>query len=328
MKILFYSTRDFEKPFFEKLNDHHDISFIYEPLTLQTASLSKGYDAIFIFPNDDCSSNVVRQLNAKGIHYISTRSKGYDHIDYNLAKELGMIVGRVPDYSPYSVAEHTIALLMTLNRSIHKAYNRNIKWDFRLENLMGFDLHLKVVGVIGVGKIGSVVVKILTGFGCKVIAYDPVRYPFLVDAYNLEYVDSVDELYKRADILTIHAPLNDQTTHMICRESLSAMKDGVVILNTARGGIVKTIDLIESIDCCKVAFYGSDVYENEREYFFSDWSLAEALDGTLERLLSFENVLITSHQASLTDQAMEDIARACLTNVNCWENGTNSGNEM
>ncbi|MDP2336225.1 MAG: 2-hydroxyacid dehydrogenase [Bacteroidota bacterium] len=329
MKIVFYSTRDFERPFFDSLNyDSHDIVYLRQTLTKETVEMSNGADAIFVFPNDDCSKEIIESLHQLGVKYISTRSKGFDHIDWARANELGVIVGRVPDYSPYSVAEHAIALLLSLNRRTFKAYNLSHKWDFRLDNLMGFDVHKKVVGVIGVGKIGSVMVKILKGFGCKVIAYDPVRYQFLVDSYDLEYVDTIEDLYSRSEIITIHAPLNEQTHYMIDKKSISKMKKGVMIINTARGGIVNTKDIIWALREGIVSAYGADVYENERDYFFSDCTASNKLDGTLEELISIDNVLITSHQGSLTEKAMEDIARASFHNVNCWSKGNKSGNEL
>jgi D-lactate dehydrogenase len=329
MKIAFFSTRIFERPYFEWGNHaNHEIIYLEDSLSLSTVRLAASCEAVMVFPNDDCSSTVLGKLHEMGVKYIATRSKGFDHIDIPEAYQLGIKVGCVPKYSPYSVAEHTVALLLCINRKITHAYQRNVNWDFRLEGLMGFDVHHKTVGIVGVGKIGSVVAKIFHGFGCKLIAYDPVRYDFLKDAYNLEYLDTMDELYNRSDIITLHAPLNDQTRFLINDLSIAKMKSGVVLLNTARGAIVKTTDLMTALESGKISAYGADVYENEKNYFFYDKTKEKALDGILEKLLAFDNVVLTSHQGSLTVKAMEDIADVCMHNIDCWSRGQLSGNEI
>jgi D-lactate dehydrogenase len=329
MKIAFFSTRKFEKPYFDELNKtkNHTIEYFDERLGEKTVHLAVGCDAISVFPNDDCSGAVLETMKSMDIRFLATRSKGYDHIDLEAAYRLGITVGRVPDYSPYSVAEHTLALLLTLNRKMTQARNRVIKNDFTLEGLVGFDLHGKTAGVIGVGKIGSVVVKLLKGFGCKVIGNDPVQYRMLKDAYDLQYVE-LDHLLEQSDIVTLHPPLNEETRYLINSRTIARMRQGVVLLNTARGGIVNTADVLDALKSNHIAAYGADVYENEKDIFFRDLSGQDSVDPLLEELVALENVLVTSHQASLTHEAMYDIAYTTLFNIEQWALKLASGNEL
>jgi D-lactate dehydrogenase len=329
MKIAFYSTRQFEKPYFDDSikSRPHSIVYLDQRLNEETIKLAAGCDVISVFPNDDCSIRVLEKMKAMNIRYLATRSKGYDHIDIETAFKLGISVGRVPDYSPYSVAEHTVALLVSLNRKLADARDRVKKQDFTLEGLVGFDLNGKTVGVIGVGKIGSVVVKIMKGFGCKVMGNDPVQYRMLKDAYDLQYVE-LDYLLEKSDIITLHAPLNEETKYMINSHTIAKMKKGVVLLNTARGGMVNTLHVSEALKSKHIAAYGADVYENEKDIFFKDLSEKENVDPLLMELIHLENVLITSHQASLTHEAMYDIANTTIYNIDQWAQELTSINEV
>jgi D-lactate dehydrogenase len=329
MKIAFYSTRKFEKLYFDESNKSrlHSIVYFDQRLNENTITLAAGFDVVSVFPNDDCSRQVLEKMRAMGIRYLATRSKGYDHIDIGSAFELGITIGRVPDYSPYSVAEHTVSLLLSLNRKLMDARDRVKKKDFTLEGLVGFDLNGKTVGVIGVGKIGSVVVKILKGFGCKVIGNDPIQYRMLKDAYDLQYVE-LNYLLKNSDVITLHAPLNEETKHMINSQTIAQMPKGVILLNTARGGMVNSLHILEALKSKHIAAYGADVYEHERDIFFKDLSQIKNVDPLLMELIHLENVLITAHQASLTHEAMYDIAHTTLYNVDQWAQELISINEV
>ncbi|WP_311196067.1 2-hydroxyacid dehydrogenase [Antarcticibacterium sp. 1MA-6-2] len=293
MKILFFSTKPYDRKYFNNQNKNHDfhLEFLDEPLNRHTAVLAKGFDAVCIFVNDSANAGVLEILASQGVKLIALRSAGYNHVDLTKAKELGIKVARVLAYSPFSVAEHTVALILTINRKTHRAYNRVREGNFSLNGLMGFDLNGKTVGLIGLGKIGMCTAKILLGFGCKVLGYDLEKSE---EAENLgvEY-SSLDNLYSRADIVSLHCPLTPQTHHIINKSSIAKMKKGVMLINTSRGALVDTQAVIDGLKSEQIKYLGIDVYEEEADLFFEDLSDKVIQDDVFMRLLSFNNVLIT-----------------------------------
>lgn len=311
IKVAFYDTKDYDKPSFEKYGKDHDIDFRFleTKLNEDTAALSKGCEVVCVFVNDTVNKEVIDRLYENGVKLIALRSAGYNNVDVRSA--FGKIhVVHVPAYSPYAVAEHAIALLLTSVRRIHKAYNRTREFNFSLNGLTGFDLHGKTVGVIGTGKIGRIFIDICKGFGMKVIAYDP--YP-LKDS-GIEYV-SLDELFKISDVISLHCPLTDSTRHMVNSSAIDKMKKGVVIINTSRGGLIDAEALLEGIKERIVGAACLDVYEEEADIFFEDRSGHILNDDLLSRLISMPNVIVTSHQAFLTEEALNNIAETTVNNI-------------
>ena len=300
-----------------KENDrfNFDLVFFEVHLKQETLELAKGYEAICVFVNDKIDQPMLKELHKNGTKLIALRCAGFNNIDIKAAQEIGITVMRVPAYSPYAVAEHTLALILTLNRKIHKAYNRVRESNFSLDGLLGFDLYGKKAGIIGTGKIGKLVAKILSGFGCEVLLYDP----FPDD--HLEYGEYYDlkTLLNDSDIISIHCPLNDKTKHLINKESIALMKDGVMIINTSRGAIINTKDAIQGLKSCKIGYLGLDVYEEEEKFFFEDHSETIIQDDILMRLISFPNVIVTAHQAFFTQNAMRNIAVTTLKNIKDFE---------
>jgi len=328
MKTIIYSARKFEKDFIESANaDKHELEFIELSLNTQTARLAAGAEAISIFVNDDASENVLKELSAVGVKFIALRSAGYNHVDLDIAKQLGIKVARVPSYSPYAVAEHTVALMLTLNRKLIRANSRVHDLNFSLEGLTGFDMNGKTVGIIGTGQIGGLVAKILNGFGCKILAVDTFEDSTLTEKYGLVYTDD-NTLYKEADIITLHAPLVPETLHIINEESISKMKRNVMLINTSRGALVNTKDVVAGLKTGQIGYLGLDVYEEESGLFFTDHSDDILQDDIIARLLTFPNVLITSHQAFLTDTALKNIAATTIYNLNYFEQQIDSENEI
>jgi D-lactate dehydrogenase len=310
MKIAFFDTHQFERKVFEEKNKQYsfEIHFFEMKLNQQTALMCKGYDAICAFVNDKLDAVCLRNLKDQGVKLIALRSAGFNHVDLLAAKELGLQVVRVPGYSPNAVAEYTLGLLLTLNRKIHKSYLRVKELNFCLDGLVGFDLYQKTVGVIGLGKIGIIFAQILKAMGCNVIVYD------LNPSTDFENV-SLDELFSRSDIISLHVPLNSQTRYLIDEVAISKMKENVYIINTGRGGLIKTKALIEGLKTHKIGGVALDVYEEEEEFFFQDLSERGITDDTLARLISFPNVLVSSHQAFLTKEALSNIAETTLFNI-------------
>ncbi|WP_462397661.1 2-hydroxyacid dehydrogenase [Fusobacterium sp. THCT1E2] len=328
MKILFYDTKPYDKEFFNKYNKGYgfDIKYLTGKLTEESADLAKGYDIISIFVNDTVDKKVIDILVECGVKLIAMRCAGYNNV--SLKDIDGKIkVVRVPAYSPYSIAEYTVGMIMTLNRKIHKAYIRTREGNFSITGLMGYDLHEKTAGIIGAGKIAQILIKILKGFGMKVIAYDP--YPNYEKAKELgfEFTD-LDTLYKEADIISLNCPLTKETRYMINRNSMNKMKDGVMIVNTGRGMLIDTVDLIEALKDKKIGAAALDVYEEEADYFFEDYSNMVIEDDILGRLLSFNNVLVTSHQAFFTKEAVEEITRVTMENIKRFQEGKLLENEV
>lgn len=328
MKVLFYSSKTFEIPYISKANHTQlSITYIEQPLSPETANLSKGYECISVFTADDVSHKVIEQLHFNGVKYIATRAAGYDNIDLDTANELGIHVANVPEYSPYSIAEHTVAMLLALNRKIVLADEQVHDHNFTLDKLVGYDLHEKTVGIIGTGRIGSITAKIMYGFGCHLFGYDIKPSPELKEKYNLRYCN-LRELCLASDIIMIHTPLTAITKYLLDKKLFGIMKKGVMIINTARGLIVKTEDLLPYLDNGIVKGYGMDVYENERGIFFFDHSGETLQDPMLEKLLSMKNVLVTPHQGFATYEALSNIADTTFYNILEWKEGLRPENEL
>lgn len=328
MKVAFFDTHDFEREIFRKTNRSfkHEIVFFETRLTSQTANLATGYSCICAFVNDCLDQRTLQTISFNGTHLIALRSAGFNHVDLESAQTLGLRVVRVPEYSPHSVAEHAVALLLSLNRKIHRAYNRVREGNFSLDGLVGFDLHKKTVGIIGTGRIGSVMAKILNGFGCHIIAHDAVPNAKLVEI-GVQYV-ALDELLRKADIISLHIPLTPQTRYLINERALALTKPGVTIINTSRGALIDTRALIKSLKEGRTGYAGLDVYEEEEGLFFEDLSEQILQDDQLARLLTFPNVLLTSHQAFLTQEALDNIAYTTLKNIADFESGNKLKNEV
>ena len=311
IQVAFFDAKAYDLPSFERCGREHDIRFRFleTKLNEDTAELARGCDAVCVFVNDTVNAAVIEKLHQCGVRLIALRCAGYNNVDVRAA--FGKIhVVHVPAYSPYAVAEHAIALLLTSVRRIHKAYNRTREFNFSLNGLTGFDFHGKTVGVIGTGKIGRIFIDICRGFGMKVIAYD--RFP--APDSGIDYV-TPDELFARSDVISLHCPLTDETRHMIDAAAIEKMKKGVVIVNTSRGGLIDTEALLEGIKARKIGAACLDVYEEEADVFFEDRSGHILNDDLLSRLISMPNVIVTSHQGFLTEEALDNIAETTVNNI-------------
>ncbi len=328
MRIAFFSTHGFDRQFFDAANrgTHHTIDYLEPRLVSATAPLAAGAPAVCAFVNDTLDDVTLRHLASGGTKMIALRSAGFNNVDLAAARTLGLTVARVPAYSPHSVAEHAVALMLTLNRNIHRAYARVRDGNFSLDGLLGFDMHTRTAGVVGTGKIGAVVAKILSGFGCRILAYDVAQNPECV-ALGARYV-TLDELWAQSDIVTLHAPLTSATRHMVDAAAIRKMKPGVMIVNTSRGALVDTAALIEGLKSRHVGSVALDVYEEEEHLFFQDLSSEVITDDVFARLLTFPNVLVTAHQAFFTSEALAVISETTLRNVTAFERGERSGNEV
>jgi D-lactate dehydrogenase len=328
MKVLIYSIHGFDKPFIENLGQgKHEIVFTEQPLNENTAHLAQGFEAVALFTSDKANAAVLDVLSKNGVKFIALRSVGYDYVDIAKAKQLHIKVANVPAYSPYAIAEHSVALLMALNRKIILAQELIKQNDFRLDKLVGFDLYRKIIGVVGTGKIGSAFVSIMHGFGCKILAYDIEQDNALIEKYKVEYT-SLETLCKNSDVISVNCPLNDATEYMFNKTTFSQMKKGVVFINTARGGVVNTQDLLDALDEGIVASAGLDVYEYEKPIFFYDHTNAQIEDQLFEKLRSHKNILITGHQAFLTNEALLGIAKTTINNLDQWSQTGKSENEV
>lgn len=321
-KIAFYDTKPYDKIWFDRLNTEYDIKYIDYRLTPDTAVSARGCKAVVAFVNDTIDSETIDELCSIGVKLIALRCAGYNNVDIKYAKDKINVV-RVPVYSPYAVAEHTMALLLTLNRKIHKAFIRTRDFNFSLNGLMGFDLHGKTAGVIGTGQIGRIFINICRGFGMNVIAYDP----FPTADSDIEYV-SLDQLFAASDVISLHCPLTADTRYIINEGSLAKMKEGVVILNTSRGQLIDSDALLQALKDKKVWGAGLDVYEEETSIFFEDYSSTIIGDDVLALLVSMPNVIMTSHQAFLTDEALQKIAEVTLSNLNQFFKGEELKNSV
>lgn len=327
MKILFYGTKNYDEQFFQKLLPSFpgiEIKFIEANIHVETAALAKGYDAICAFVNADLGTDVIEALHQCGVKLILMRCAGYNNVDLETTKKYGIAAMRVPGYSPEAVAEHAMALVLTANRHTHKAYIKCRENNFALNGLMGVNLYQKTAGIVGTGKIGQAMARICHGFGMNVIAYD--RYP----NNSLDFVKyvSLNELLSSSDLISLHCPLTDETKHLINEESISKMKDGVILVNTSRGGLIKTDDLIAGIRDHKFFAVGLDVYEEETDFVYEDMSERILPSSTIQRLLSFPNVTMTSHQGFFTEEALTNIAETTLENASAFMNGEELKNQV
>lgn len=322
MRTLLYSSQNYDRDSFLAAQAGAGIELHFQParLTLDTVALADGYPVVCAFINDDLSAPVLERLAAGGTKLIALRSAGFNHVDLPTAKRLNLGVVRVPAYSPHAVAEHAVALILSLNRHLHRAYNRTRDGDFTLHGLTGFDLVGKTVGVVGTGQIGATFAKIMAGFGCKLLAYDPYPNP-QIEALGACYLP-LDELLSEAQIISLHCPLNEHTRHLINTASLARMQRGAMLINTGRGALVDTPALIDALKSGQLGYLGLDVYEEEAQLFFEDRSDLPLQDDVLARLLTFPNVVITAHQAFLTREALGAIAQTTLDNIAGWASGS------
>lgn len=322
MRTILFSSQTYDSDSFTAAEqpDGNELHFQPARLTLDTAALAHDYEVVCPFINDDLSAPVLEQLAAGRTRLIALRSAGYNHVDLPAAKRLGLSVVRVPAYSPHAVAEHAVALILALNRRLHRAYNRTREGDFTLHGLTGFDLVGKTVGVVGTGQIGATFGKIMAGFGCKLLCFDPYPNAELL-ALGAKYV-SLSELLAESHIISLHCPLTSDNKHLINSTSLATLKHGAMLINTGRGALVDTPALIEALKNGQLGYLGLDVYEEEAQLFFEDRSDLPLQDDVLARLLTFPNVIITAHQAFLTREALSAIASTTLSNIAAWKNGT------
>ena len=314
-KIAFFGAKPYDIASFDKVNEkyNYDIRYYKGHLNPNNVVLTQDTDAVCIFVNDTADAAVIDAMVDNGVKLLALRCAGFNNVDLKAAKGKLPVV-RVPAYSPYAVAEYSLALMLSLNRKIHRAYWRTRDGNFSLNGLMGFDMHGKTIGIIGTGKIARILIRLLKGFGMRILAYD--LYPDMKFAgeEGISYV-SLDELYRESDIISLHCPLTDQTKYMIDKDSIDKMKEGVMIINTGRGQLINTNDLIEGLKEKKIAAAGLDVYEEEGEYFYEDKADKIIDDDVLARLLSFNNVIVTSHQAFFTKEALHNIAETTLQNI-------------
>jgi D-lactate dehydrogenase len=328
MNVVLFSTKPYDRASFLDANQRHGhaLTFLEPHLTAETSGLAAGFRAVCPFVNDRLDADVVRTLARQGTTLLALRSAGFNHVDLKAAHDVGVTVVRVPAYSPYAVAEHTAALVLALNRKIPRAYARVRDGNFALDGLLGFDLHGRTVGVVGTGRIGAVVVRIMRGFGCRVLATDVSENPDCTAA-GATYVPLTD-LLRESDIVTLHCPLMPETHHLIDEVAIGRMKRGVMLINTSRGGLVDTKAVIEGLKSGTIGYLGLDVYEEEGDLFFQDLSGQLMQDDVFARLLTFPNVLVTGHQAFFTAEALRNIAESTLENISAFERGDPLVNEV
>ncbi len=328
MKLLVYSAKEFEKPFLYKANQERiTMHFTEDALDTHTAQKAVGYDAISIFSGDDASLLVLEKLHDLGVKYIAIRAAGYNNIHIKAARRIGLKVANVPEYSPHAIAEHATALLLALTRKIVKADRQVQKDNFLLDALMGFNLHGKTVGIVGTGRIGTVMVKIMNGFGCRILAHDPVPNKSLSELDLVKYV-SIEELCKESDVISLHIPLTYENFYYFDKEKLGWMKPSAILVNTARGAVVQTNVLIEALERGQIAGYAADVYEKERGLFFRDHSGKGISDERFKKLRALPNVLLTPHQAFVTEEALKNIAEMTMENLSAWDQNLPCKNEL
>jgi D-lactate dehydrogenase len=327
MKTLFYSTKDFEKSYLEAANKlEQEVVFVKETLSIDTVDMAKGFDIISIFTSDDASAVVLNMRNNQ-TKYIAIRATGYDNVDLYKTHDIGMVVANVPNYSPYAIAEHAVALILSLNRKTTLANKQVHHHNFSINNLIGFDLHSKTVGIIGVGKIGSIFAKIMHGFSCKILGHDIIENKKQTELYGVKYVD-LKTLCAQSNIISIHTGLTPSTKFIINKNCIDQMQFGTMLINTGRGACVNTKDVLEGLENGHIGFYGADVYENERGIFFNDLSKTELKDKMLKKILAMSNVIITPHQAFATKEALSDIANTTFYNIDCWSKNQHSKYEL
>lgn len=321
MRIAVFSNKPYTEQYFKKANNGFGCEFVFfdQRLNDETARLAQGCQAVCVFVNDVVDAAVLSQLSELGINLVALRCAGFNNVDLEAAEKLGISVVRVPAYSPYAVAEHTLALILGLNRCIHKAHARIREGNFSLDGLMGFDLKGTPVGIIGTGRIGAIVANILYGFGCQLYAYDMTPNPDCLKL-GVQYV-SLDTLYERCFIITLHCPLTPETYHLINAEAIAKMQDCVMLINTSRGALIDTKAVIDGLKSLRIGYLGLDVYEEEADLFFEDLSTRIIQDDVFARLLMFPNVIVTGHQAFFTHNALQQIAETTLANIRAWEQG-------
>jgi D-lactate dehydrogenase len=328
MKIAFFNTKIYDRQFFDAANIQyaHEITFLESHLSPETVSLASGFPVVCIFINDYLNAAMMESLARGGTKLIALRSAGFNHVDLAAASRLGIEIVRVPAYSPYAVAEHAVALILSLNRKVHRAYNRVREGNFSIDGLLGFDLHSSTVGVIGTGKIGAIFTQILKGFGCKMLGYDSYHNPACLNL-GMEYVE-LSELFAQSDIISLHCPLTPETHHLIDDAAIAQMKKGMMLVNTSRGGLIDTQAAINGLKSGAIGYLGIDVYEQEADLFFEDLSNQVIQDDTFQRLLTFPNVIVTGHQAFFTSQALSNIAETTLSNITEFEKTGNCINTV
>ena len=318
MRVAVFSTKAYDRAFLEAANGgRHRMTFLEPRLSAETVALAADADAVCIFVNDVAGADVLEALARNGVRLVALRCAGFNNVDVAAAARLGIAVARVPAYSPHAVAEHTLAMILALNRKIHRAYNRVREGNFALDGLLGFDLAGKTVGVVGTGQIGAVALRILSGFGCRLLAHDPVRDPGC-EALGARYV-SLDEIFAESDIVSLHCPLTPQTRHMVDAARLARCKPGFMLINTGRGALIDTPAVVAGLKSGVIGSLGIDVYEEEADLFFEDLSGKVLHDDVFARLLTFPNVLITGHQAFFTREALTAIAETTIGNVTSFE---------
>ncbi|MGP1382302.1 MAG: 2-hydroxyacid dehydrogenase [Thainema sp.] len=319
MKVAVFSTKPYDRSSLRSTNESygHDLTFFEPRLTPSTVKLAEGFPAVCVFINDQLDHETLKTLADQGTHFVVLRSAGYNNVDLDAAKQHGITVARVPAYSPYAVAEHAVGLILTLNRKLHRAYNRTREDNFALSGLLGFDLHGSTVGVVGTGKIGECFTRIMHGFGCKLLAHDVQQNSACLEL-GVQYVD-MPELLSRSDIVSLHCPLLPDTYHLINGDSLQHLKRGAMLINTSRGGLIDTRAAIDAIKDGTIGYLGIDVYEEEADLFFEDLSDVVIQDETFQLLQSFTNVVITAHQAFFTQNALDAIAHTTLSNLADFE---------
>jgi D-lactate dehydrogenase len=326
MKVFVYSARPYDQPGLQVVAGKHELLFTEKRLSPETAHYADGCRAVALFTCDDASATMLQMLYAFGIRYVVLRSVGFDHVDLSMADALGIRVANVPEYSPYSVAEHAVAMLMAVNRKLCRGQQLMSLQDFRIDSLQGFDVHGKTIGVIGTGKIGMVFSRIMLGFGAIVLGYDPVENQEAIEL-GVKYV-TLEELLRKSDVISLHCPLTASTKHLISDTQFNWMKPGAVLINTSRGPVINTKDLLLSLDSGRLGAACLDVYEFEKGLFFDDHGNHIIHDMTFTRLRSFNNVLITSHQGFLTSEAIRQIAETTVGNLNCFQSGLPCRNEL
>ena len=319
MNVAIFSAKKYDREFLSAANaSHHQLRFFEPYLNEETVGLAAGFDAVCVFVNDQVNAAVIGKLQTLRVRLIALRCAGYNNVDLAAATKHGITVVRVPAYSPYSVAEHTIALMLALNRNVHRAYNRVREGNFALDGMVGFDMHGKTAGVIGTGQIGAVVAQILTGFGCPILAFDPIPNP-TCRSLGVQYVE-LNQLLAQSDVISLHCPLTLENKHIINEAAIARMKNGVMLINTSRGALLDTVAIIDALKSGKIGYLGLDVYEEEEEIFFEDRSGLILGDDVFARLLTFPNVIITGHQAFFTREALLNIAATTIDNITRFEN--------
>ena len=329
MKVAFFSAKSYDREFMNRVNEsfQHELSYFDTALKPSTVVLAQGHDAVCIFVNDEAQAEVLEKLREGGVRLIALRAAGFNNVDLKKAQELELPVVRVPAYSPYAVAEHALAMILTLNRKTHLAYERVRNGNFSLERLIGFDLHGRTVGVVGTGKIGRTFARIMRGLGCSVLVHDPYPDEALKQEEGVAYV-ALEQLFTDSDIISLHCPLTKETHHMIDAAAIACMQDQVMLINTSRGALVDTQAVIKGLKSRKIGYFGLDVYEQEENLFFEDLSGVIIQDDQITRLMTFPNVLITSHQAFFTSNALTKIAETTLQNIADFEEGKPLENQI